>query len=500
MSGIQASGAALPDSDPQGITSFDRAHRALFSKELQSSSDGLLDMIMKVDPVKSVGSSQGVSLGRKGHPFNFDMVSRFQSANVHHGRSIHAKVSATVGLGFRTENDRKKKEAKSTGMPVENLPAEGDEARIDTALDPFCEHSWQDVINDVCEDYWQTGNGYLEVVRDDSGQIAGLYHLPAKEVFVVIENSRYQRHYSVQGAEDGSGVRSFARFGDLEDFIRRAGEDAVTIDLAGVEVSKENTSEVIHFRRPTSLSRWYGFPDWLAAVAAIELVQCVTQHEYDFFLNRGVPEFMLFILGQKLSKKDREALETSMRATIGLGNQHKSMLVNLPAGADTMRVQLEKLAIESKSDGSQFAGMAESLALQIVSAHGVPPLLAGIQIPGKLGASNEMVQAMQAFQTLVIEPAQRLFRRTLYNTLGKEAGLGLSAEDFVLNTITDAIDVQKTDTIARMRQSPQEAEAEGRDLDDGMKKSFEEWTDEERGAVIGEALDHLLDRLTKRAA
>jgi hypothetical protein len=498
---VEAAGEAVADSSEAQVSSIPRVSQSLYFP-IGSGGASSLTELMKAEevPKNATSSSQGVATGRKGHPFNFEMAGRFQSVNVHHGRSIHTKVAATVGLGFESPNDRKRKQAKALGTPLgpDDLPPADDVALIDTKLDPLCEHSWHDAISDVCEDYWQTGNGYLEIVRSQrGGEVIGIYHLPAKEAYVVIEDHRYRRHYSIQGGEDSTGSRVFARFGDLDDFLRRAkGSRGVTFDYSGA-LDPDAVSEVIHFRRPTSLSRWYGYPDWLSCVAAIELVQCLTQHEYDFFLNRGVPEFMLFILGQGLNPKDKERIESAMQSTIGLGNQHKSLLVNLPNGGAEMQVILHKLAMESKSDGSQFAGMAESLALQIVSSHGVPSLLAGIQVPGKLGAANEMVQAMQSFQTLVIGPAQRLFRQTLMNTLGKEPSLGLSPEDLVLNSIVDDIDVKKADTMARMRQSPQEAEAEGRDLEDGVKK---EWTDEERGELIREGMNALIDRIVGRAA
>lgn len=501
---VKIEGAALPEEDSgEGmVMEFDRVHRHLFSDLQKAMVDdqSYLDRLMKVDSIPAAASSQGVSLGRKVHPFDFEIVGRFQSANVHHGRCIRTKKEAIVGLGFQTPNDKKRKDAKMMGVPLDpkDITPEDDVAKIDTVLNPLCEHSWQDTLSDVCEDYCQTGNGYLEVRRDRSKRIVGLHHIPAKEVWLVIEDHLYNRHYSIQSSEDSAGVRTFAKFGDRDDFLNRTKNGGVLFETRNV--NEEFVSEVIHFRQPTSMSRWYGFPDWLSAVAAIELVQCLTQHEYDFFLNRGVPEFMLFILGQILSKKDRTKIETAMRSTIGLGNQHKSILVNLAGGKDSVQVQLEKLALDSKNDASQFASMAESLALSIVTAHGVPPLLAGIQIPGKLGAANEMVQAMQAFQTLVVGPAQRLFRQTLQNTLGSDPSLGLTAADLVLNTITDEIDVQKADTMARMRQTPQEAAAEGRDLDAGVKKEFHELTEEQKGELLKLTVDAVVERFLQRAA
>lgn len=496
---IKVEGAAVPSGEVPGVSSFQREARSLYEPITKSAGgESWLAAVHKSNKPDEQASRQGLMKGQRLHPFNFELVGRFQEANVHHARSIHSKVSATVGLGFQTPNDKVKKDAKLTGIPPmpEDLPPEGDIARIDTILSPLCDISFQDLLNDVCEDYWQTGNGYIEVVRDGE-RISGLHHIPSRECYVVIEDDRHKRHFLIEGAEDATGRRVFACFGDKEDMISRLNAGGLSTNLSPGRIEPDQVSEVIHFRRPTSLSRWYGYPDWLSAVASIELAQCVTQHEYDFFLNRGVPEFMLFILGSKLSKGDRDKIDQAMKATIGLANQHKSMLVNL---AGESKVQLEKLAMESKSDGSQFSSLSETLALQIVSAHGVPPLLAGIQIPGKLGAANEMVQAMQAFQTLVIEPAQRLFRQTLLWSLGQDPALGLTAADLVLNTVTDEIDVQMTDTIARMRQTPQEAAAEGRDLEDGLLKGEDSMTDEEKGELIKAVTDHMLDRLILKSA
>lgn len=500
---IELKGAAVPQGSEQAVTLLPRNSRPLLDQALQkavgdeSFNSALMKLVDLPRQRNENYSSQGVSVGQKAHPFDFEIINRFLGANVHHSRSIHAKVAAIVGLGFETPNDRIRKRAKALGQPVDpsTLTAGGDVAAIDEKLDPLCDHSWQDTLTDAIMDYAQAGNGYIEVVRNLNNEIVGLHHLPAGEAWVVIEDHRYRRHFAVQGREDASGLRLFARFGELDDFIRRMGNSSISFVTGFAPPDRNNTSEVIHFRKPTPLSRWYGFPDWLSAVASIELVQCLTQHNYDFFLNRGVPEFLLFLLGQKLSKEDRERIESAMGNMIGLGNQRKSALINLVN--KEVVVQLEKLALESKSDGSEFSAMADSLALQIVTAHGVPPLLAGIQIPGKLGASNEMVQAMQAFQTLVVGPDQRLIRQTLRNTLGREIDLGLTAEDFVLNTITDEIDVQRADTMARMRQSPQEAEAEGRDLGDGVRKEF---TDEERAELMREGMSALVERLMGRAA
>jgi len=292
----------------------------------------------------------------------------------------------------------------------------------------------------------------------------GVHHLPAASTFIELENDSWDYHYSFDpDNSSGTTTKHFAKFGDTEYFNARMakGANGVAIDSAS-----ETYSEVIHFRRPNSSHRWYGMPRWLSAVPAIELSQCYAQFKYDFFLNRGVPEFMLFLLGAKLSPDDWKIVTNALKSNIGLGNSHKSFALNV---SDTeLKVQLEKLAMDSspQDDGP----MKESLALSVVTAHGVPPLLAGILVPGKLGSNNELPNALMAFQALVAGPDQRIFMQTLGKTLGsKEAGLGLTLSDFEFYTVLDEIDLSTAATVGGMKQPLAEANAQGRDLTAGMK-------------------------------
>ncbi len=421
-----------------------------------------IDLLMKTHLNESGGlSKQSTSKGEKEHPFDFNMVMVFKNANIHHSTCIETKKESTVGIGFEKESTGKK-------------------------LNPLCELSFQDVLGDIAEDFWQCGNGYMEVVRKNK-KIVGLHHIQAPLVQVVIEDEfATHGHFKICGYGDQLHERRFAEFGDLDDFLKRAKGDA---DIVGVD--PDNTSEVIHFRRSTSLSRWYGFPDWLAATASIELVQCMHQHQFDFFLNRGVPEFLLFLIGQKLMPDDWKKVQDTFQAHIGLQNSYKSSAFNFPYSKEQFQVQVEKLAVESKADGTLFKDMSETLAVNIVSAHRVPPLLAGIQIPGKLGATNELPNALQAFQILVVGPAQHTFATTLDVTLGdsaKNGGLGLGEGAFKLKKITDELNLAEMDTIARMREP---LGAGTRDPSKGLKK---EDTDEEFGMLLGRALSESVSR------
>lgn len=417
-----------------------RKSKPLYSRPLGQGKMSAMEFLMKAAPdPKSRASKQRAGLGRKPHPFKLEATTSFKNFNSHHSACIETKKNSLVGLGFETDE-------------------------VEEKLNPLCMVSFQDVLGDIAEDFEQVGGAFMEVVRDgpkDNAPIVGLHHVPAPVVWLNIENRRYTHHFEVEhsGLDAGalwSGPHKFAAFGDLEDFLDRH-EDA----------KDDETSEIIYFRNPTSLSRWYGMPNWLAAVAAIELKQCLYQHNYDFFLNRGVPEFLLFLLGADAGEENMDALERLLQAHIGYGQSHKSGIFNIKQ--QDLQVQLERLGMDATQGDDGFSSKSETLGLDIVTAHQVPPLLAGIQIPGKLGANNEMVNAMMAFQTLVIGPQQKTVTTILKNTLGNtlyNAGIEMSPDAFKLKTILDEIDVQKADTAGRMREPAAESD---RDLSEGLR-------------------------------
>lgn len=466
--------------------------------------------------VSAAPSAQGVTIGRKPHPFNMKAVAEFQTSNEHHSACINTKKNATVGLGFRhkeeldpnvplgmntifpagskaqdalakadaTKPNRKPSPQQPNGPagatagpapvafnPTAALVRRQQPTKADLLLNKLCTGTFINNMLIVGEDFHQVGQGYLEIVRArGEGSITGIHTIPPHDVFIYIEDANYNWHYEVFGEEGMAGSRHFPRWGDTEGFLKRnAGNLNSWYNTNKVDAGM--VSEIICFKQPSSRSRWYGFPNWLACVSSIELVQCMTQFKYDFFLNRGVPEFMFFLLGQKLAEADWLKIENALKGNIGLGNSHKTVALNLEN--PDLKIELEKLAMEGGSDSGEFAATKENLALGIVSAHQVPPLLAGIQIPGKLGANNELPNALMAFQTLVIGPNQRNIQQTLAMTLGNKeenGGLDLDSDDFLFRTITEEIDVGTLETQSRMRESVVTALAGGRDITAGVKQ------------------------------
>jgi len=382
-----------------------RASKALFPGPASDSDLSWADYIAKGVQPEAARSNRKSNRGRVQHPTDWTALKRFRDCDPYHSACIEAKINSTVGLGF-------------------------EDTTVEDTLDVLCERSWQDVLSAATEDYWIVGNFFIEVVRE-GGRIVGLHHLPAECVWTYVENDDLDFHYVVK-PERGPD-KHFAAFGDLDQFIERWGAQ-----LQGRDIARDSISEIIHIRRPSALSRWYGTPDWLAAVAQIELAHSITQYNYDFFLNSGVPEFVLMISGAPLGDDWEKVIKPALEDMTGVGNHHKTLALNVPGRE--VNLQVEKLG-EQMAEG-WFESMLDTISARIVSAHRVPPLVAGIQTPGKLGANNEFVNAMWMFQSLVIAPAQQVLEKALGKTLGSSDGVdGLGSESFEFKEVTSEVPV-----------------------------------------------------------
>jgi hypothetical protein len=400
-------------------------------------------------------------IGRVEHPISFENAAATMFAVSTQQTCILTKRDATVGLGFESVAQRKKRREAAKPQPPEAplavatakaLLDDGDDevSTVSEILDPLCEISFQHLINKVGEDYENTGNGYIEVIRDGT-EIVALWHYFAPSVFKFLEGGTSgDYHYEVNAP---SGTTKFARFGDIEGFLKR-----------NPSLQQTRITEMIPFKMPTACHDHYGLPQWLGCTVWLELAQHLMSFEHDYYKNRAVPDLLVLVKGRQIPADAWTKIKEAVQGLAGPGNRHKTLTLNIPF-AD-VEVQIERLNAEIRE---KIAESWPTVELGIVSAHRVPPLLAGIVTPGKMAAANELPNALVAFQTLYVAQHQRIFEAVLGNTLGgSENGVsGLTKTDFLLRRITDFYDMGQLDTMARMKQP---VTGSARNLQQGLKE------------------------------
>lgn len=410
-------------------------------------------------------------------PVDIVAIRAMKDISPHHSSCIKAKQMATIGLGFVSEGDDVDKKAKDAATSTEEaekaihslLTGESFvESKVDKLLNPLTIEGFNHEFFISVEDFLDGGTGYLEVVRDDREEIVGLNWLPYEDLQAATFRDRQGKswrlyNYSPSAMMAYGGAKRYSLFG--KNNRRKVWETF----YANSNIPITAVSEIIAFKNPSNRCKGYGYPDHLSAAAIITLLALSIQYKSDFYTNRGVLAYVMTLIGKVEPDTWKKVVEM-VQGSVGGGNNYRNLAVNLEQTESKM--QIDKLASSDKTE-LQFSKDSEIYAQQIVSAHGVPPVLANILIPGKLGASNEAVQALITFQLLKIGPYQTIIQDTLSRTLGGPEGIdGLGPEDFRLRKITSQFDIQGLDTVASMREEAVTATNEDgtpRDVSEGKK-------------------------------
>ena len=396
----------------------------------------------------------------------------------HHASCLQSIQNAMIGLGFVSDGDeveKKKGDDKTSTAGAEEqitslLTGESFvESKVDTILDPLTIEGFYLELSRAVDDFLDAGTGYIEVVRDTGKKIVGLNWIPYEDLMVATikdNDGKTRVVYNYKSLSQGreSNTRRYAMFG-----LNNRQWVYDTFYATGSKIAIENVSEVIAFKMPSNKSKYYGYPGWLSAASLVTLLALALQYKSDFYTNRGVLAYILSVIGP-IEADDWKKIQTAVQGSIGGGNNFRNMAINL--ANQESKVQLDKLASTDKTE-LQFAKDLEVYAQNIVSAHRVPPVLANILIPGKLGATNEAVQALVSFQLLNVGPKQNIIQQTLGRTLGGEEGIdALKPEDFGLRKITSQFNIAGLDTVGKMREEAVNATEEDgsqRDVSGGVK-------------------------------
>jgi PBSX family phage portal protein len=330
-------------------------------------------------------------------PYDLDTLAELYDSSAIHNAAINARVMNTVGLGYgfpETLKSRRRLE-KAQGNPdrVARVRKAIQDARqnLETKFEDFNEEeTFIETMVRVWLDVLTTGNGYLEIGRNNSGEIGYIGHIPATLMRV-----RRHRDGYVQIAKSNKIQAVFFRnFQDTEM------EDPINSD--------PNPNEVIHFKTYSPNNTYYGIPSSVSAAAAIVGDKFAKEYNIDYFENKAIPRYAIIVKGAKLSQRSKQELVNYFRQEVK-GRNHGTLIVPLPAslGGDS-DIKFEKL--EAGIQDASFDKYRKSNRDEILVANRVPAPKVGVYDNANLAVSRD---ADKTFKTQVIGPDQSVIEKKI---------------------------------------------------------------------------------------
>lgn len=252
------------------------------------------------------------------------------------------------------------------------------------------------VMDKVIRDRESIGYGFLEVIRDISGELSLLRHAPAiitrlaprhdKEVLV---------EYTIQRGRRVSVVKEFRKFRrfcqkvqGLTVWFKEFGDPRAMNRITGRFEHEEgytpgqDATEIHHFKLPSNEP--YGVPRWINHLPSVIGSRESEEVNMRYFEDNTVPPMFVTVAGGKLTSQSyRELTNMLTTGNIGRNRQNKIMLLEAVGTSDTMdgaatpiQLKIEKLTDARQSD-SLFKNYDEANMAKVRSAWRLGGVLVG---------------------------------------------------------------------------------------------------------------------------
>ncbi len=304
-------------------------------------------------------------------PYPFEKLAELYELNSYHARAIQLKAALTCMCGFNlTANGTEKEEDAMYGSImkwIENHSSYSGTAFLSS-------------VYNFCLDREIFGNAFLEIVRNNEGEVSGFYHIPARHCRLARDGGEIKLIQEIEGEKT-----EFAFFG------RGEGKQ----------------SEFIMLKSYHPKSVFYGVPDYIAAIASIVLDRSAVKFNIKRFDNNMVLEHIITVVGASFGAGARKDIKDFFTNNFsGLDNAGKSLLLEVD-GRNRSDVSIDVHKVSSEIKEGSYLELRKEIKEEIIAAHGVPPRLVGIASPGQLGGTAEVKEQLRMFRDIVIKPRQK---------------------------------------------------------------------------------------------
>jgi len=328
-------------------------------------------------------------------PYNIDYLTKLTEISPAHHAAVNAKVESVFGLGWgwiESPLTKRKRDATRTEAGASRLDNHIEQVKEDMTdwVDSINSIDvWEEIMRKVGIDYETTGNAYIEIARTVSGKIGYMGHIPAKHMRI-----RRQRDGFIQMI--GNRVVYFKNFGDTT-------PNSITDD--------QNPSEIIHLKKYSPDSLYYGVPDIIAAKNALAGNEFASRYNLDYFENKAVPRHVIIVKGASLSQNSTRKLieffESGLR-----GQHHRSVFIPLPkSSVDGVDPDIEFKSIEDQQQDFSFGDFRKANNEEIFMAHRIPMTRAGV-FAKEIGIAAS-VDADKVFKESYSRPEQAIFEKKM---------------------------------------------------------------------------------------
>lgn len=251
---------------------------------------------------------------------------------------------------------------------------------------PNPDDSLRTILKELLTDWGVVGWYGIEVIRNNKGEIAEIYHTPAHTFRVHKSKVKYCQ------TRNNKKVW-FKKFGLEDNFSAKDGRE-------GKFNIRTRANELIYYKNFYPRSDYYGVPNAISATGDIIGLLGIRDYNLAFFQNFGIPSAIIILEGDWEEGSEKTITEFLEKEIKGSENAHRTLVVTQP---ENCKFTYKPLVTEVK-EGS-FRLYEQTRKEDILIAYSMPPERVGIRVTGKLGG-NVAEEATKIYVQGVVEPLQ----------------------------------------------------------------------------------------------
>ena len=267
--------------------------------------------------------------------------------------------------------------------------------------EPYPGISFKTMRKKLRDDLETTGNAYLEVIRDQKGNIALLNPMDSKLTRMIrhddtpVAVTHSVNRSGIPGEEQdvtilvherryvqiiGLNARFFKAYKATRNLNAQTG---IWQNNTQEQIPpQDNATEVIHFIADRDVLTPYGIPRWINQLPSVMGSRKAEELNLEFFEHGGVPPVMILIQGGTLSASARQGL-TDYLAGKAKFKQRGVVVEVAPSGGDLNSAGQVKVTTEKFGDmgdkDSKFEKYDERCTIRVRGAFRLPAVLIGLE-------------------------------------------------------------------------------------------------------------------------
>ena len=175
-------------------------------------------------------------------------------------------------------------------------------------------------------------------------------------------------------------------------------------EIEAFDPNGEGVRQLVFIKREDNNMDYYALPTYFSALRWIKADGLMAEYNLAA-INNGFSPSIVFKFYKKPTPEERRMNSEAIKAQHG-GAKNAGKAIILYSDGKDLAPDIDTL--DATNIDARLLQVSDQIVQQVITAHRAHPQLLGIQTPGKLGYSSELLQSWEIFDAMVIKPERKL--------------------------------------------------------------------------------------------